>query len=353
MTSAVALVLPPSLWPALRAVAAVESWPPSRAGAERFVAEAARQDLLPLLFVQDGLPDAVLAALEAQRMWWRLHTALTAVRIEAQRKLSTALADEPFVFLKGGDFMHRLYPRPELRPMNDLDLLVPSHRMRAVCERLERQGLTPHYPGAPATLVRSYHERAFIMDDVLVEVHQSFIQRPRHRVDYDGIWRRRVPLETTTIKAARLDDVDALAYQALTMAVDQFVVPLLRCVDFWLLAHVAPGVVAAAAERACEWRIAHAFYGALRQTARALPEFLTPEVEAAMAAVVTPRERRFLDRWVLPARPPKGHDSRPALRLWRKFWLMDATDRRLAFLCYYAWASAAGRFPGRRGRVLS
>jgi hypothetical protein len=347
------LELPVSLWPALHALTTPEPWPPESAGAERFVAEAVRQDLLPLLFAQDGLPAPVRAALEPHRMSWRLQAARTKLRIEAQRTLCAVLEGEPLLFLKGADFMHRLYPRPELRPMQDIDLLVPADRMGVVCKRLERHGLRPYFPGAPATRVATHHERAFYLDDVLVEVHQRFIQSPRHRIDYDGIWRRRVPLATAVPPAARLDDVDALAYQALTMAIDQFVVPLLRCVDFWLLARVAPGIVGAAAARAREWHIAHAFYGALRHTARAFPEFLAPEIEAAMDTVVTPREQRFIDRWVLPAGLARGRDTRRAMGLWRKFWLMDSADHRVAFLLSHARASVGGWLATRRGRAGS
>ena len=44
------MMLPPSLWPTLHRLSAAEGWPPSSPDtADRFLAQASRQGLLPLL----------------------------------------------------------------------------------------------------------------------------------------------------------------------------------------------------------------------------------------------------------------------------------------------------------------
>jgi len=104
------------------------------------------------------------------------------------------------------------------------------------------------------------------------------------------------------------------------------------------------------AARARKWRTAWAFFVARRRTARVSPEFCTREVDAAVADFVTPRERRPLERWVLPPGPSWGSDADEARAIWRKLALMDSTDRRPALLAPSARACAAGGLPMPRGQ---
>lgn len=118
--------VPPSLWPAVHRIAAGEGWPPSsEASADLLVREAARQGLLPLLFEEDASPAVVAAALERNRAWRRIHALRAELLENALRDLEGLLTGEPWLLLKGGDYRYRLYPRPWLRPMQDIDLLVP------------------------------------------------------------------------------------------------------------------------------------------------------------------------------------------------------------------------------------
>ena len=120
----------------------------------------------------------------------------------------------------------------------------PADRIDAVCERLLGAGLR-RQPAFGASRDPAHHERVFFHGRILVEVHQSFIQRARHRVDYEGVWQRSVPLEIDGRRVRRLDDVDALVYHTLSMAIDQFNARLVRYVDLWLLLGRAPGIALA------------------------------------------------------------------------------------------------------------
>lgn len=339
--------LPASLWPLVQRAAGGGAWPPSsEAAAEAFLAQATRHRLLPLLYeCQEGMPPAVGAALQAHRAWLRVHGRRTALLREALPRLAAALAGEPFVLLKGADYRHRLYPHPDLRPMDDVDILVPRERMDEVCARLASVGLRPGFPAGPVSRVPSYHERVFEWDGVIVEVHHSFIQRPRHRIDYAAVWGRRLSLEAEGWRGARLDDADGLAYHALSLSVDAFAVPLIRYVDLWLLLRRAPEALERAAARAREWQAVHAFYGAFRQAFRLFPELQTAERAAVVEGLLRAPARAFVDRFVLPRPREHGRERQVGrgLQLWRKFWLMDNLRRRAGFALHHVYAAAAGR----------
>jgi hypothetical protein len=338
--------LPASLWPLVHRAAAGEGWPPSsEAAADRLLAQATRQGLLPLLFEARGeMPAVVQAALLRHRGFQRIHSARTVRLQEALARVCEILTGEPLVLLKGADYMRRLYPRPELRPMDDIDVLVPRARIDVVCRRLEAAGLRPEFPAGRVARLPSYHERVYDWDGVIVEVHHSFIQRPRHRVDYDGVWARRVAVEPVGDCAFRLSDADGIAYHALALSIDAFAVPLIRYVDLWLMLAAAPDALEAAAHRARQWQAVHAFYGAFRQAFRLFPEMRTAGRAAVIDALLRAPARAFVDRFVLPR--PREHGRERVgrgLRLWRKFWLMDNLRRRAGLALYQMYAMAAGR----------
>ena len=96
----------------------------------------------------------------------------------------------------------------------------------------------------PAQRDPTHHERTFQFGSFFIDIHQSFIQRARHRIDYDAIWRRRVPMDIGGQHVFRLEDVDALTYHALSMSIDQFDVRLIRFVDLWLMLRQRDGIAA-------------------------------------------------------------------------------------------------------------
>jgi hypothetical protein len=332
--------LPASLWPTVHRLATGEGWPPATPDAvNRLVAATVTEGMTPLLFAQDGLPPLVRQTLDGLTALDRLNARRSQLMLAAIRRVAEALREEAFAFLKGADYAHRLYPHPTLRPMGDVDILVPRDRVDAISARLVACGMERKDTG-PITTMASYYAQTFRIGHISLDVHHSFVQRIRARVDYDALWRRREPLVVAGLPAGRLGDVDALVYHAISMAKDEFCVPLSRHVDLWLMARARPDIWAPAAERAREWGVERALYGALQLARRLFPELDDLGAGRTTERLLTPRVRRFLDRRVLP--DPWEHGSGRGLsrraRLWRKFWLMDDARRRGAFLGYHAWA---------------
>ncbi|HZN48301.1 MAG TPA: nucleotidyltransferase family protein [Ramlibacter sp.] len=335
------LLLPRSFWPSTCRLLTGEAWHAIGAtGAAVLVERCSSHGLLPLLFAAPQPPLAVGRALEAARGWERILRIRARWFREATTAVCDALAGEPLMLIKGADYARRLYPSPVLRPMQDIDLLVPAGRMDAVCDRLLAAGMA-RQPAFGAARDAAHHERVFFHGRILVEVHQSFIQRARHRVDYEGVWQRAVPFEVEGRQVLRLDNVDALLYHALSMSIDQFNARLVRYVDLWLLLARGPDIAATAAARARDWRTARALYGALSLGCRLCPEFATADVRSAMDLLLPAATRRFLERWVLPGAAEVGQSVPPrrGAQLWRKACLMDSTGHALAFALSHAAAS--------------
>lgn len=343
MTSA--SLLPPSFWPSLCRLVTGEEWSSvSASGAALLVERCSSHGLLPLLFATGDLPPAMLGVREAAKGWERILEVRARWFREATKAVCDALVGEPVMLIKGADYAQRLYPDRFLRPMQDIDILVPAHRIDAVCERLLAAGMR-RQPAFGASRDAAHHERVFFHGRILVEAHQSFIQRPRHRIDYEGLWQRSVPLEVEGRRVLRLDDVDALVYHTLSMGIDQFNARLVRYVDLWLLLGRAPGIALAAAERARDWHTARALYGALSLACRLFPEFARPDVRAAMEAALPASTRRFVEQWVLPA-PAEMRETiapRRGVQLWRKACLMDSPGHALAFALSHAVATLRPR----------
>jgi hypothetical protein len=332
----------PSLWPVLQRLAG-GAWPPKDdPAATRFVKAAVQQGLLPLLLRQKACPPAVATARERYRVWENLFRRRAETHAGAVRTLTALLDPEPFILLKGADYAHRLYPEAMLRPMQDIDILVPAPRFAAVCARFREAGLVQRFEGSPTHRVAWFGESVFDLGDVTLEVHHSFLPRARHPIDYGAVWRRRVPVAGFGVAVARLDDVDAFVYHAISLAKDEFFVRLARYVDFWLLLRTLSSL-GPARERAREWRATHALYGALRQVQQLFPEL--EERHPRPAADLLPgRTSRFLERWVLPGGEGLRitRQRKRGVQLWRKFWLMDSSWRRVCFALHYLYAVASG-----------
>jgi Uncharacterised nucleotidyltransferase len=286
----------------------------------------------------------VRQALDGVRALERLNARRTELLFTALNRVADILAGEPFVLLKGTEYGLRLYPRPTLRPRGDIDILVPRERMSTVMRRLTAAGLTQRFT-LPVAELPSHHEKLFELGDVQIDVHQSFIQRPRARVDYDALWARRTLITGFDFRAYRLADEDALAYHALSMAVDEFHIPLIRYVDLWLMGAAAPDLWRSAAVRAREWGVERPLYGALRLAIRFLPELEGGPADRVCQQLLTPLMRRFLDQWILPEpwERSRGQSLPGTRRFWRKYWLIDRLRARVAFTIYRAWAFARTR----------
>lgn len=96
----------------------------------RIAQQAERHGLAPMLHAvlrAHDLPDEARPALTSLAASARQHAVHWMLLERAQSEIVRALdhAGIPAIWLKGGAFAHTLYPDPALRPMVDLDVLVP------------------------------------------------------------------------------------------------------------------------------------------------------------------------------------------------------------------------------------
>jgi len=302
-----------------------------------------REGLLSLLLADATLPAFVAQAARPYEALDRTNRLRARVFENSLRTALDVIGDESVIVLKGTDYAYRLYPSPHLRPRQDIDLLVQRNRAAAIAHRLKNAGFRQHFPAGPVSRLPTHHEMVFEIGNATVEIHHSFIQRTRHGIDYDCIWKRATQWRGFDQRLLQLDDADALISHSINMSVDQFSNPIFRHLDFWLMLQANEQILSQAVGRSREWAAAHALYGALRQTSRYFPQFATPVVERAMEQLISPRTRAFLDREILPDPwSPRRRYGRGG-QLWRKFWLIDDARHRAAFALYHAYAVMAGR----------
>lgn len=326
--------LPPSFWTTVHRISGKDP--------DKFLQRVVHEGLLSLLLAEPSLPDPAARAARAYEALDRTNRLRTRVFEDSLCTLLDVVAGEPLTILKGTDYAYRLYPAPHLRPRQDIDVLVQREGVKRVVSLLTRAGFQQHFPAGSVARLPTYHEAVFVVGNATIEVHHSFVQRTRNRVDYAGLWKRAKPWTGFDRRLLQLDDVDGLLGHAINMNSDEFSSPIFRHLDVWLMLRGRDDILPQAVERSRQWATKRALYGALRQTGRHFPEFVTPAVEQAMNELLPPRTRAFLDQSILPDPFARKRLDRWG-QLWRKFWLMDDTRHRAAFALYHVYALIAGR----------
>ena len=316
--------VPTSLWRAVQRIATgTDAWPPvTRSRAQVFVRTAIGEKMAPLLLAARDLPPMIASLVDDARA--KLEDTMQRQSAAVDRctaQIAELLRGEPFAFFRGGE-------------LTDVNILVPRHRFAAVNERFRSAGIREHLSHRPAARATTHHQVSFYAE-TLVSVHHSFVQRPRHAIDYDAIWKRVEPMEGELL---RISDLDAFLAHCLQFAMADGAVEIVRYFELWLMLQRDPDLPLRAVETARAWRMERAVFATLRQGRLVMPELATPQVEAAMQQLLRARVRRFLDMHVLPdpLRRERG------TQLWRNLWLMDDWRHRLGFVVYNAGASLAG-----------
>jgi hypothetical protein len=337
--------VPRELWPIVCRLATGTEWPPrSDTDVSAFFDFANRQKLLPLLMEEPDVPSQIAAA----KPHFRALSALYCKRYELARsailELQRVLGTEAFLLLKGADYCHRLYARPELRPMADVDILIPPDRFSQVIARLAAAGYPRKFSDFGAGFAPGHHEISIEVGSVHVEPHRSFAQRVRAGIDYNAMWQRRERFEDKGIGGYRLSPADAILGHAFNLAIDEFSSQLIRYVDFLLLLQRYEDRLHECVAQAKAWQIERALFGALYLISNLFSAAATPAVKEAMDLLLDAPTRRFLADRVLPdpAKEPSGHVTGRHVQLWRKYSLMDRHWRRLALCAYSAYETAVG-----------
>jgi hypothetical protein len=192
-----------------------EAWCALRPGLDVDGADRASRRLLPLLGAnlrRLGIDDPLAAGLEAIH---RDTAAKNRRLFDAGRRLLTALAEAGIatLVLKGGALASHGYRDLGLRPMSDLDVVVPTGQADAAVQALERAGWEARTPVTPA-LVRMRHATD------LLETGTSFKCDLHWHVYWeccapdadDDLWAASVPLDFEGVPTRTLGPADQLLH---------------------------------------------------------------------------------------------------------------------------------------------
>jgi hypothetical protein len=339
------------LWPIVCRLATSRQWPP-RGDAEiaAFFDYANRQKLMALLMTDDDLPSEIIAAKQRFRALYSLHRKRYELNRDATLEFRRVLGPDGFLFYKGSDYRHRLYDRPEERPMTDLDVYVPWAQLPEAMRKLQAAGYPRKY-SYHAAFAPQHYEKTVVIGGVLVELHRSFAQRVRAAIDYDGLWRRREWFERDGVSGYRMSPADAILGHAFSLAKDEFTSELNRFLDFYLLLQRHQDELDNCVARAKAWQIERPLFGALHITTAMFPDANTAAVGRAMDALLDRPTRQLLVE-VLPdpTTEPSGYDAGRRIQVRRKFALMDRRWRKLALVAYQFYATAGGHVLKWRAR---
>lgn len=126
------------------------------------------------------------------------------LRTELGRVLAALAAEDvPVVLLKGAALVETVYPHVGLRPMGDLDLLVPREDVERAHEAVralgyEVKGAKVQERDDDAWLATIHHHLPLVLPatGAVVELHHRILV-DRHGWDVDGVWARARPLDAS------------------------------------------------------------------------------------------------------------------------------------------------------------
>jgi hypothetical protein len=170
----------------------------SDSGWDWIVQEPALAPLLPLIYY--SVPDSVLLLSEAAgKRCARAYYQVVARNMCLYRELGSVLeelrgAEIPVIVLKGAALAVTLYPNIGLRPMSDVDLLVPRARLAEAVRCLKALGYVKPYPeiaaGLNALAGIHVHLRGGCDTHLVVELHWSLVggERDRYAPSMNWFW---------------------------------------------------------------------------------------------------------------------------------------------------------------------
>ncbi len=238
-----------------------------------------------------------------------------------------------------------------VRAMADIDLLVKERDYAKTGAIMERLGYQEMF-AKPIAHAGGHHERQFVRDGRLVEIHRAFLRGRRISVDYDALWERTRPVEKDGIRCRMMCPEDTLLYHCFHWGMHEFALGGLRSAWEMRRLIVEDGAhLETCARRAREWGVLRIFWCAAR---------IMEEVEPRPAAgygrpladmlAPAPGVRFALERFVvgpsveLLVRP--GLLPRP-VQLFRKALLVDRLLVALSYLWWYGKALLEVRRDGR------
>ena len=184
---------------------------------EEFCRHAARHDVLPLVAYQLAGRDGVPAPLRSM-LRQRANEAVVADLLrESELKLALAELGKAGVsplIIKGGQLAFSHYPRPDLRPREDTDILIPASARSTVHDALLRAGYTPsgQMSGELVAYQACYVKRRQDVLSHVLDVHWKIANSQVFAgfLSYDELSSAAVPLPRLAPSARGLSDLHAL-----------------------------------------------------------------------------------------------------------------------------------------------
>lgn len=179
--------------------------------------DGATQALLPMLrknLLALGVQDELLDLFKGvHRFSWARNQMLLAGMIPVVAELERS--GIPTLLLKGAAFVADTRLDAGMRPMNDVDVLVPSDRARETIDRLHDLGLEP-VGDVPAWYVAEYAHR-FVPShgfrdeqDRQLDLHWNVLHASRQLGADDDFWAAAVPIELLGLRTRALCPTDEL-----------------------------------------------------------------------------------------------------------------------------------------------
>jgi hypothetical protein len=306
--------LVPGLWSGINRFAGNRSWPPE-SGDEigRFVETAESCRLLPLVANDPNVPAPVHAAAFAR--WKAEESRLDEISLAFDLELAELvqlLGSRDYFVFKGAAYRYRLYPDRALRPMDDIDIVARPETVGGILGHLRDAGYRP----AGNYFVR---DRA----EVKVEVMDRLAPVERFPIDYREI---EDGLLTGPAGARHPAAHHELVLHTMVMAGQMYFIFARKYLDLLLLAG-SDLVVDQALDVAARWKMKRVLHVAMTQLARLTGDERSLELARRTGALLLPRERRFVERFVVPPAPVLFHQPL-AIRAWRRLAFLDTPGIR-------------------------
>jgi hypothetical protein len=202
----------------------------------------------------------------------------------------------PFVALKGTALGALVYERPALRPMSDVDLLVPPAARREAVAALGAAGFRQPDDSEIAFWEDAYYNAPVIdpEDETSVEIHWSIAQEGRHRPDVDRMIEASRRVEIAGRSCRVLAETDLLLHQVLHHAYHYFQPHLLWIQDLARL-HAARPAVEEVLARARAWGMRLPLALSVAQVDKVHPGLVDPRLLDLPRRL--PRARLMLGWW--------------------------------------------------------
>lgn len=164
-----------------------------------------------LKFLPEEVREVLRSARQANAILYLRRRELIACALGALNKKQI-----PVIALKGAALAHLVYPQPDVRYMQDIDLLVPMEFMSCAAEELIRAGM--RYRVSADEVSPWFLEDEFQMiggsqtNPIMMEVHGRIKGPFRSDHELRSLWQRSYPMASDHLPARTLEPHDLLLY---------------------------------------------------------------------------------------------------------------------------------------------